>query len=83
MNKSSLAKLRSEHDHLLQRTFDLFKFGMAEEAKLRGGIENARRGFDLILKANTLDEAKDLAGEFEELMRTRFIAVPETTQHEN
>ena len=51
-------KLKTDYDHLIGRTWGLFKFGKAREDKLEAAVANAWNQFDKISKMDGIGEVR-------------------------
>lgn len=49
---NAYTKIKADYDHLLGRTWDLFKFGLEKEGRLKGALTNAWKNFERIAESD-------------------------------
>lgn len=61
-------QLKKDYEHLMSRTWDLFKEGKRQEGILKTAVVNAWKYLGVIEASNDIDEIKTIASQLRELM---------------
>ncbi len=68
MDKHPYTKLKADYDHLLGRTWDLFKLGREKEYKLETAVANAWKQFGVIAELDDIEQIKLRATQMRDFM---------------
>lgn len=72
-------KLKQDYEHLLDRTWGLFKLGLEKEDKLKTAVANAWKQFERIEESNDIEEIRSMATKAKEFMLANLEESKETT----